>query len=78
MNPAALFRLKTDLKHFQTEHQKFTAFLRYAAEHSLKEGSVVEVAVRQPDGREIHANLRLNENDVRILQNLRELMSTEE
>ena len=78
MNPAALFRLKADLKQFQTEHQKFTAFLRYAADHSLKEGNVVEATVRQPDGKEIRANLRLNENDVRMLANLREMLDTDQ
>lgn len=77
MNPAALFRLKGDLKRFQAEHEKFTAFLRYASQHCLQDGSVVEVTVRRPDGGEVHSNLRLTESDVCMLQRLQELMNTE-
>lgn len=77
MNPAALFRLKADVKAFETAHPKFTAFLRYAAEHSLREGNVLEVTVRQPDGKEVHSNLRLSENDVRMLGDLLEMLKTE-
>lgn len=78
MNPAALFRMKADLKRFHAEHPKFTAFLQYASEHALKEGNVVVVTVRQPDGTETRSNLRLSENDVGMLTNLRELIKTEQ
>ena len=77
MNPAALLRLKADVKAFEAAHPKFTAFLHYAAEHSLYEGNVLEVTVRQPDGKEVHSNLRLREQDVRMLESLRELLNTE-
>ena len=78
MNPATLFRLKSELKAFQQEHPKFTAFLRYAAEHGLREGNVLEVTIRQPDGKEVRSNLRLSEDDVRMLQDLRETLKTEQ
>ena len=77
MNPAALFRLKADVKAFEAAHPKFTAFLHYAAEHSLHEGNVLEITVRQPDGKEVRSNLRLREQDVRMLESLRELLNTE-
>lgn len=78
MNPAALLYMKADLKRFQEEHPKFTAFLQYASEHALKEGNVVVITVRQPDGSETRSNLRLSENDVRMLTNLLEIMKTEQ
>ena len=78
MNPATLFRLKSELKAFRQEHPKFTAFLRYAAAHSLQEGNVLEVTVRQPDGKEIRSNLRLSEDDVRLLRDLQETLKTEQ
>ena len=77
MNPAALLRLKADVKAFEAAHPKFTAFLHYAAEHSLQEGNVLEVTVRQPDGKEVRSNLRLSEDDVRMLNDLLELLHTE-
>ncbi len=77
MNPAALFRFKGDLKRFQREHPKFTAFLSYAAEHSLQEGNVLEITIRDAQGKELRSNLRLNAQDVQTLQGLRELLETE-
>ncbi len=77
MNPAAFFRMKSDLKQFQEAHPKFTAFLHYAFRHGLKEDNVVVVTIRQPDGTETRSNLRLSENDVRMLEDLREILKTE-
>lgn len=77
MNPAALFRMKADLKRFQEEHPKFTTFLHYASQHGLREGNVVVITVRQPDGTETRSNLRLSEDDVRMLGNLLEMLKTE-
>ncbi len=74
MNPAQLLRLKADLKNFRTAHPKFTSFFRYAGEHCLKEGNVVDISVRQPDGQEVHTNLRLSADDAQMLTNLLELL----
>lgn len=68
MNP--LFRLKSDLKTFEKEHPKFHAFLRYAADSGMREGTVIEVTLRQPDGQSTHANLRLTEHDAKTLRHL--------
>ena len=71
MNPAELLRLKADLKTFEKDHPKFPAFVRYCADRGLREGTVVEITLRQPDGSSTKANLRLNEHDVQALKRLR-------
>ena len=70
MNPMELLRVKADLKAFRAAHPKFTAFLRYSAEHCIEPGNVVEFTVRQPDGQEIRSNLRLSEQDAALLLRL--------
>lgn len=67
MNPMELLRLKSDLKTFRSNHPKFAAFLRYSADHCIKAENVVEITVRQPDGRETRSNLRLSEQDAKMI-----------
>ncbi len=75
LNPVELLRLKAQVKTFQADHPKFTAFLRYCAENSLEAGNVLDVTVRTPEGGQTHANLRLSENDAQLLKSLRALLS---
>ena len=78
MNPAEFLRLKSDLKTFETDHPKFPAFVRYCADRGLREGTVVEIQLRQPDGTATKANLRLNEHDVQTLKRLRKALYPDE
>ncbi len=75
LNPVEIIRLKTQMKAFQKEHPKFTAFLRYCAENRLEADNVLDVTVRTPNGDQTHANLRLSENDAQLLKSLRALLS---
>ena len=78
MNPAELFRLKSDLKTFEKDHPKFPAFARYGADKGFQEGTVVEILLRQPDGSATKANLRLNAHDVQTLKRLRQALYPDE
>ena len=78
MNPAELLRLKSDLKTFENDHPKFPAFVRYCGDRGLREGTVVEIVLRQPDGAATKANMRLNEHDVKTLQRLRKALYSDE
>ena len=71
MNPAELFRLKSDLNKFEKDHPKFPPYARYAADECLHVGTVVEIVLRQPDGTATKASLRLNEHDVMTFKRLR-------
>ena len=67
MNPAELLRLKSDLKTFESDHPKFPAFVRYAADRGLREGTVVEVVLRQPDRKVQTGTLRETIRDARFI-----------
>ena len=44
----------------------------------LREGTVVEIVLRQPDGTATKANMRLNEHDVKTLKRLRQILYPED
>lgn len=73
MNPLKLLQLKEAWEQFCIRHPKFPAFLNAASGIHLKEGTVIDVTITSPDGRQIGTNLKLTSEDVQLLQELKEL-----
>ena len=73
INPLKLLQLKDAWEQFQTRHPKFPAFLNAAAGTSLEEGTIIDVTITSPNGRQIGTNLKLNAEDLQLLQELKEL-----
>ena len=61
LNPMALLKMKDRLK-------MFNPFFHMVKEQGLPEGSVLEMKVKLPDGREHVTNIRLTENDIETLR----------
>ena len=78
MNPAMLLRLKHDWEQFTKRHPKLMRYLGVISRSHLREGVIVELAVRDPDGSPLRANFRLTSEDVELLQTVRELLQKEE
>jgi len=72
MNPMNAFKLKSLLDRFLTNHPKLTPFFK-AAVGSVKEGTVIEIKVISPDNKTIISNLKINDEDMAIVEELREL-----
>ena len=73
MNPMTLMKLKGELQALQGRHPKFTSFIQYLGKQDLPVGTVLSVEVKTPDGGTVHANLKLDEADQKLIQTLREL-----
>ena len=68
INPMALMQMKERLTTFQQDHPRVFPFFRMLKEEGLQEGSVYELKVTTPDGKEKIMNFRLNANDIETLQ----------
>ena len=73
MNPLDLLKFKDAKKRFDENHPKFGPFLRAAYESGIREGTVIEISVTPPDGGAIVTNLRVQESDLAMLQELMQL-----
>ena len=73
INPMALLEMKERLDTFNRDHPKFMPFLGAVRDNALFEGSVMEVKVTTPEGREFVSNIRLNANDMETIQLLMEM-----
>lgn len=70
MNPLALIKLKPLLKSFKENHPKFLMFVRKALKET-DEGSVVEVKITTADGQEFFTNMKINQQDMELFNEMR-------
>ena len=64
MNPIAMMQAAGRIKLFKEQHQKALAFIRSVSEGDLREGSVIEVKVTTPEGKESVSNIKLTKDDI--------------
>ena len=60
---------------FRTQHPKFQAFLGSVTQGAIREGTIIEIKVTDPNGGEYISNIKLTSDDietVEMLKNIRE------
>ena len=67
MNPMAFLQFKPMLEQFRERHPKFVSFFSFAGQH-IKEGSLLEISVTDPDGKKIVTNIRVSPEDIALFQ----------
>lgn len=73
INPTKLFQIKGFWDRFTGNHPKFPKFLQAVAQSPVREGTVIEVKITNPNQDSIAANIRLTSDDMEILRELREM-----
>ena len=66
----ALLKMKDRLSIFNQEHPRVRPFFHMIKEEGLPVGSILELKVVLPDGREQVTNIRLTENDLETIKML--------
>ena len=74
MNPMALMKIKPLLEQFQERHPKFLQFFGYAGQ-SLNEDSLLEISITSADGKKTVTNMRVTQEDLELLEKMKEIMS---
>lgn len=70
---ALLQQLKTGMDRFRAGHPKFPMFLKAISQDALREGSVIEINVTTPEGKNYCSNVRLNMDDMEFIEALKNL-----
>lgn len=73
MNPMAILSLKGALDKFQGNHPKFMQFITAMTQYGLKEGTLLECKVLTPEGKEIQANIKITQDDLELIEKIKEL-----
>lgn len=70
---AMIQKLKGCMDSFRVNHPKFPLFLNAVSQDALIEGSVVEITVTTPEGRNYCSNLKLKQEDLEFIECLKAL-----
>lgn len=73
MNPASILKFLVAKKQFEDNHPKFEAFVRTVLSRPLEEGTVLEVTVTRPGEKPVTGNIKLQQSDLELLEELKEL-----
>ena len=58
---------------FRAAHPKFPLFLNSVMQDGIREGTILEFTVTEPDGRRYCSNLKISQEDLALFQELKEL-----
>lgn len=72
MDIKAVLQLKSVWKTFNENHPKFYPFLQ-AAQGTIREGSVIELAVTTPEGKRIESNLKITASDLELFETVKRI-----
>lgn len=76
LNPMLLMKLMNAKNQFEGTHPKFMAFISSVFSRPLEEGTVIEFTVTRSGESPITANIKVQQSDLELLAELKELMSS--
>ena len=74
INPAKILQMKSAWETFSANHPKFLPFLRAVGQNGAKEGCIYEITVTTPEGQTLTTNLKLKEEDIELIKNLKDMV----
>lgn len=73
MNPTSILKLMSAKAQFERNHPKFMAFVKKVFSRPMEEGTILEVTVTRPGEEPLTANIKVQQSDLELLAELREL-----
>uniref|UniRef100_UPI004056D445 hypothetical protein n=1 Tax=Acetatifactor sp. TaxID=1872090 RepID=UPI004056D445 len=75
MNPAILMKLMSAKNKFTQNHPKFEAFVKavFMGNQPIPEGTVIEISVTKPGEQPITTNLKVQQSDLELVEELKNL-----
>lgn len=73
MNPMALLKAKKSWDTFCGNHPRFPAFLQAVQAAGIKEGTIIEVSITTPEGKNMMTNVRITASDMQAFEDLKGL-----
>lgn len=68
---AMMQKIKSGMDRFRVNHPKFPMFLNAVAQDALREGTIIEINVTTPEGKNYCSNLKLKSEDIEFLDTLK-------
>lgn len=73
MNPAIMMKMMQRMNIFRQQHPKFQAFLGSVTQGAIREGTIIEMKVTDPDGGEYISNIKLTKDDIETVEMMKSI-----
>ena len=72
-NPLKMMQFKNAWDGFTQRHPKFAQCMAAVQQHGIQAGSIIEVQINTPDGKNFTTNLKVSEEDIQALRSLQDM-----
>lgn len=73
MDIGAIMQLKGAWDTFTANHPKFPMFVKAVMNKGIKEGTIIEVTITDPEGNPINTNIKVTASDLQLFETLKNL-----
>lgn len=73
---AMLQKLKGCIERFRANHPKFPLFINAVSQEAMKEGTIIEITVTTPEGKNYCSNIKLQADDMELIESLKNLKTS--
>ena len=70
---SGMMKIKGAWDQFTRNHSKFMPFIQAVGKDAIGDGTVIEVKVTSPDGREFNTNMKLTQSDLDLFSQMRNI-----
>ena len=67
--------MKNAMETFRRNHPKFPLFLNAVSQDALVEGTIIEINVTTPEGKNYCTNVKLKSSDLELMETLKNMKS---
>ncbi len=71
--PQDILKVMAMKSQFENNHPKMVSFIKSLAANGVKEGTVIEITVTDPEGNPTTANMKILASDVEMMEQLKTL-----
>ncbi len=68
-----LQKFKNGLDRFYSNHPKLSPFIKTVSNNALTEGTIIEINVTTPDGKNYCSNIKLKEDDIELMKTMQQI-----
>lgn len=69
----AVMKIKNAWDSFTRNHPKFMPFMQAVASEAMADGTVIEIKVTSPEGKEFNTNMRITQSDLDLLAQMKNI-----
>lgn len=73
MDMGKMFKIKQSWDTFTNNHPRFPQFLTAVKTTGIKEGTVIEISITDPDGKVTATNIKVTQSDLDLIDTLRSM-----